>query len=307
MPVIRTSVRLVTVPTLVFSKESRLVPGLKATDFRVSDNGLLQQVTLDTSSAPLSVAIAIQANQDVRQYLSFIVKAGSVMESLLLSESDEAAVIAYNEEVAVIKPFETGEVQSALRKIPATGRDAHMLDAGWRGLTLLGQRPARRARFLILIGQPMDSGSATSVLSLKEEADRDNATLFAITLPEYGRAFVSDNFSLQGLSSGTDRGGFKASVDLGKFISVLTRSGKAEAGADPFSVLTAATGGTQFHIRRQKEFEEAISAIGVELRSAYQLSYLPSSNEAGYHTIKVTVNVPNARLFSRPGYWRGSE
>jgi hypothetical protein len=71
--------------------------------------------------------------------------------------------------------------------------------------------------------------------------------------------------------------------------------------------LTAATGGTQVHIRKQKELEEAISAIGVELRSAYQLSYSPSSSEAGYHTIAVDVDVPNARTFARPGYWRGSE
>ena len=105
MPTIRTSVRLVTAPTLVFSKERRLVPALEASDFRVFDNGQLQKVVLDASSAPLSVVIAIQANQDVREYISFIVRAGSVIESLLLGESGEAAIITYRDEVTVVKPF----------------------------------------------------------------------------------------------------------------------------------------------------------------------------------------------------------
>jgi hypothetical protein len=78
-------------------------------------------------------------------------------------------------------------------------------------------------------------------------------------------------------------------------------------GADPFSVLTAATGGTQVHIRKQREFEDAISAIGEELRSAYQLSFSPASSEPGYHVINVEVNVPYVTLFSRPGYWQGNE
>ena len=38
-PTIRVPVRLVTVPTLVFSSESRILPDLQDTDFRVLDNG----------------------------------------------------------------------------------------------------------------------------------------------------------------------------------------------------------------------------------------------------------------------------
>jgi len=309
MPTIRTSVRLVTAPTLVFSKEGRLIPGLEASNFRLFDNGRPQKVALDTAAIPVSVAIALQANQDVREYLPFIAKAGTVIESLLLGESGEAAVITYRDEAEVVKPFETSDtsdVQSILRKVSAHGRDAHMLDAGRRGLELLRQRSAGRARFLIFIGQPMDCGSETTLPSLQEAADRDNVTVFAITLPEFGKAFVSDNFSLAALPK-ADRGGYQASVNLLALITALSRSSMAEAGADPFSVLTAATGGTQVHIRRQKEFEEAISAIGEELRSAYQLSYSPGTNEAGYHTIKVEVDVPNATVFSRPGYWWGNE
>jgi VWFA-related protein len=302
MPTIRVPVRVVTVPTLVFSTESRLIPGLQGSDFRVFDNGRLQTAVLDQVSTPVSIAIAVQVNQDVRQYVPFIAKVGSAVEALLIGESGEAVVIAYNGDVTVVKPFDKGDVQSTLRKLPASGRQARMIDAGVRGVALLKERPRSRARVLLFIGQPMDSGSESSLASLRTLAERENVCIHALTLPEFGKAFVSDTFSLQGVSGG-EKGGFKAGVDLGKLIAVLGRSGNAEKGADPFSILTAATGGTQLHFRKQSEMEDAIATIGVELRSAYLLSYSASSTEIGYHTINVEVAVPGAKAYARPGYW----
>jgi VWFA-related protein len=304
---IRVPVRLVTVPTLVFSNEKRLVPGLEAGDFTVFDNSQRQRVTLDASSVLVSVAVAVQTNLDVREYLPIIAKAGSVIETLLAGENGEAAAVAYGDDVTVIKPFESGDLQIALRSLSAVGRKARMIDAGMRALKLLEQRPGMRSRVLLLIGQPMDSGSESTLTALRAEAERENVTVFALLLPEIGKAFVSDTFALEGLSSRTDRGGFKASVDLGKLIPVLNRTTKAAKSTDPFSLLTAATGGTQLHFRRQWEFEDAIAAVGLQLRSAYLLSYTPTSPEIGYHTIKVEVDVPRARTYARPGYWRARD
>lgn len=302
IPTIRVPVRLVTLPTLVFSKESRILPGLQLADFSVLDNGRPQTVTLNTSATPVSIALAIQVSQDVRQYVPFIAKAGSAVDALLVGESGEAAVVTYGSEVTVAKPFEAGDVQSTLRTISASGRPARMIDAGMRALTLLARRPSSRARVLLFIGQPMDSGSEATLASLRDEAEKENVAVYALALPQAGTSFVSDTFSLQGLSQ-AERGGFKAGADLGKLISVLNRNANAATGADPFSILTAATGGTQLHFRKQRQLEDAIAAIGVQLRSAYLLSYYPNSQEAGYHTVKIEVDVPGAKVYSRPGYW----
>lgn len=83
---IRVPVRLVNVPTLVFSMEGRVLPGLERTDFRVLDNGQPQQVALDTASAPVSVALAVQLNEAVRAYVPFIAKAGGIVDTLLVGE-----------------------------------------------------------------------------------------------------------------------------------------------------------------------------------------------------------------------------
>lgn len=302
MPVIRVPVRLVNLPTLVFSSDSRLVTGLQIGDFRVLDNGRAQSAALDPSVAPVSVVLAIQVNRDVRGYISFIAKVGSAMEALLVGESGEAAVVTYGSEIKVVKPFDEGDVQKTLKKLSVEGKPARMLDAGTQALALLAERPSSRARVLLFIGQPVDSGSEATLQSLREEAEKQNVAVYAFVLPEFGKDFVSDTVSLQGVSKG-EGGGLRAGVDLGRLMTVLNRSSNAETGADPFSKLTAATGGTQLHFRKQRELEDAIAAVGVELRSAFALSYRPDSEETGYHTIQVEVNVPGARVYSRPGYW----
>lgn len=306
VPTIRVPVRLVTLPTLVFSRESRLVTGLEKADFRVLDNGRVQNITVNSDSNPVSAALAIQVNQDMRVYVPFIAKAGSVVDALLVGESGESAVVTYGSDIAVVKPFGSGDVQASLRTISANGRPARMIDAGVRALALLASRPRSRSRVLLFIGQPADSGSESTLASLREQAEKENVAIYALALPEIGKAFVSDTFSLQGLTR-AERGGFRAGADLGKLISALDRSTNTEMGADPFTILTSATGGIQLHFRRQRQFEDAVAEIGVELRSSYSLSYYPNSAEAGYHTVKIEVDVPGAKVYSRPGYWLGAD
>jgi VWFA-related protein len=295
-------VRLVTAPTLVFTSNDRLVFGLEERHFHILDNGRPQKAALDTDYAPVSIAIVIQANQDVRSYLRFISRVGSAVEALLVGETGEAAVLSYGSEIKVLKPFGSGDVQSAMQRLSPNGRRARAVDAGLRAIALLKDRSARRARVLLFIGQPVDDGSESHMWALREEAEREGIAMHALVLPIAGKEFVSDTFSLEGLSSTADRGGIRGGVDLGRLVPVLARNSAVERKADPFSALTAATGGTQFHFRTQRELEDGIGLVGVELRSAYVLSYPPPSGETGYHTIRVEVAVPGAKVYARPGY-----
>jgi VWFA-related protein len=301
---IKVPVRLVTAPTLVFSSDDRLVFGLDTGDFSVLDNGHTQNVTVDTELARVSVVVAVEANQDVRSYTRFMARVGSALDTLLVGERGEGALLQYGEEIRVLKPFDdAGDMQNALRKLAGAGRKARAVDAGMRAIAMLRERPAVRNRVLIFVGQPADSGSESELAELRMEAERSNVAVFALVLPLAGKDFVSDTFSLEGLSSRSDRGGFRAGVDLGRLAPVMRRTAAAAEATDPFSILTAATGGTQYHFRAQRELEDGISLIGVELRSAYLVSYSPAPVVPGYHTIRVEVGVPGAKVFSRPGYW----
>jgi VWFA-related protein len=302
-PVIRVPVHLVSVPALVLSVDGRTLNGLTASDFRLLDDGRPRQITVDTESAPVSIAMVVQANRAVRDYVPFIARTGALIDTLISGEGGESALITCNDEVTVGKPFDSGDLSTSLRKISADGNGSHMLDAVSRAVDVLSRRPSVRSRILLLVGQPMDSGSETKLDRLREAVERENIAVFALALPMVGKAFVSDTFSLEGLSSRTDRGGFRAGTDLKHLAAVLDRATAAQQNTDPFSILTSATGGTQIHFRKQGELEGALAAIGVQLRSAYVLSFKPDAGTAGYHTITVDVRTPGAKVYARPGYW----
>jgi VWFA-related protein len=256
--VIRVPVRLVAVPTLVYSRENQLIPGLKKADFRVLDNGVPQKIDLDTDDAPVSVVIAIQANRDVHETVPFVSKVGSVMEAHLVGATGRAAVIAYNGETKVLKPFGSGDVRWAFRAIRAGGGEARTIDAGLESIAMLKERPRTQARVLLYIGQATDHGSKANWAALEQEADRENVSIYALV--------------------------------------------SSDAKGDPLLPLIAATGGKELHFHHQQELENAIGTLGVELRSAYLLSYYPSSADVGRHTISVEVSIPGAKAYARPGY-----
>jgi VWFA-related protein len=274
--VIRVPVRMVAVPTLVFSKENRLIPGLKKTDFRVLDNGVPQNIRMDSDYAPVSVVIAIQTNQDVHGSVSYIAKVGSVMEAHLVGATGRAAVLAYNGEIKVLKPFGSGDVGLAFRSISAKGTKARMIDAGMQAIELLKERKRGEARVLLYIGPAVDHGSTANWAQLQEQAQKENVSVYALN------------------SSGS--ADVRSTEDLGWLISTFGR------GTGPFSSLITETGGTELHFHGQRELEDAIGTIGVELRSAYLLSYYPSSEDPGRHSISVEVFVPGAKTYARPGY-----
>jgi VWFA-related protein len=257
-PVIRVPVRLVAVPTLVYSREHRLIPGLKKDDFRVLDNGVPQVLDLDDDDAPVSVVIAIQSNLDARAAVRYITKVGSVMEAHLVGATGRAAVLCYEASIKVLKPFGSGDVQAAFQRVAVKSNKARMIDAGIEAIGMLKERPRTHARVLLFIGQAADRGSEASWAELERQADRENVSIYSLT--------------------------------------------SAAAKTGPLSPLVAATGGSELHFHQQGELENAIGTLGVELRSAYLLSYYPSSEEAGRHTISVQVAVPGARTQARPGY-----
>jgi hypothetical protein len=191
-----------------------------------------------------------------------------------------------------------------MRQLSASGAKSRLIDAGLEGVDLLSKRPPSRSRILLFIGQPFDSGSEGALETLKARAEDKNVSIFALILPMFGKSFVSDTFSLQPVSSITGKGGFQAGVELTKLIPAMRHSGQSQEGRDPFSVLTIATGGVHVNFRKQKRLEDVLPAVGEDFRSFYMLSYVPNTNDAGHHDIKVQVDIQDAKVRARSGYER---
>lgn len=301
-PTIRVPVRLVSVPTLVASKDGKYIPGLSAADFRLTDNDHAQKISVDVSSVPISLVVVLQTNQAVRDYLTFIQNTGALLDDSLAAATGQAALITYSDDVTLAKPFAQSELRNAMHAVSPLGTKALMLDAGLRAVDILKQRPAPSSRVLLFIGQPYDDGSNAKIEALASEAESADVQIYALTLPLLGKTFVSDAFGLTGLGSQGYKGGYEARVELTKAVPALRRTAQAGVHSDPFSLLTIATGGLQLHFRKQKQLEDAIIGLGDALRSRYLLSYRPDPYTAGFHKIVVQSDVASAIVYSRPGY-----
>ena len=82
-----------------FSKHGKPISSLESKNFQVYDNGRAQRLTLDIESSPISIVVAIQANQDVRTYVPFINRGGSLLQNSLVGEKGEPVVLTYGDDV----------------------------------------------------------------------------------------------------------------------------------------------------------------------------------------------------------------
>ena len=57
------------------------------------------------------------------------------------------------------------------------------------------------------------------------------------------------------------------------------------------------------HFRKQRELENGLLAMGRALRTTYRLTYTPNALTPGYHSLSVSVDVPNATVKARKGYY----
>jgi hypothetical protein len=269
-PTIHIPVRLLTVPTLV-AKRGKYMPGLSASDLRLTDNNQRQIIKLDTEPPSIAVVIAVQMSQDGREYLPFIANAGSLIENSLAMATGQIALITYNHEVSVAKSFTSEDFRTALKRLAPAGNKAVMLDAGLRAIELLTECPAADSRVLVFIGQPMDHGGTGTIGMLEGDAERQNVQVYALRLPMLDESFVSDSFRLWGLP-----GGIEASVELttGDTRSPSSRTGKHSRRS--FFPSDCSHRRTAIPFRKQKQLENAIIATGDALRSRYILSYTPN-------------------------------
>ncbi len=198
---IRVPVRLVAVPTLVLSNRGRVIDRLDRANFHLYDNNCPQTIRLETATLPLAIVLVIQINDDVREYLPFISKVGSVVDTMLVAQTGEAAVITYNDDVTVRKPFNGADVQPVLKTLVPAGQPARMIDAGLSAISLLKGQPGPRSRVLLFIGQPADHGSHAARSVLEQRAETDNVSIYSLTLPQFGKSFASDSFHLSGFGS----------------------------------------------------------------------------------------------------------
>jgi VWFA-related protein len=310
----------VLVPTTVVDKSGNFVNGLQVSDFALYDNDRQQRITSDVVFQPISLVVAIQANAQVDAMIPKIRKIGATLDTLVLGDSGEAAVIAFDHRVQVLQPFtsEQGKIEAAIKKISVYGSSQSRLnDAAMEAMNMLRNRPTNRRRILLLISETRDGSSAARARDVLTQAQFSNVLVYSIDISHFVSSMTrtppvprpdpippeAHHVPAGGLSTLTTQ----AQTQTGNWIPALVEVFKGVKGVfvdNPVELYTKYTGGREYTFTTQASLDHAVSAIGDEIHSQYLLSYVPSSEEGGFHTIRVDViGRPGLKTRSRPGYW----
>jgi hypothetical protein len=96
---------IVLVPVSVTEKNGDPVNGLTPYDFELYDNNRPQTISEDITAHPISLVLVIQANSSVEHFLPKIDRLGNMVESNLLGDTGEVAVLAFDHRIQTILPM----------------------------------------------------------------------------------------------------------------------------------------------------------------------------------------------------------
>src|SRR5947209_8519815 len=184
---IRTTVDVVVAPVLVFDRDGQYVSGLEPEQFHLFDNNKEQNIHVDVSYIPISLVIAIQANQHVEALMPQIQRIGNMIEPMIIGEQGEAAVIAYDSRIRTLQPFtnDAEKITQAVKKLNTYGGSTsnRMVDAVSEATHMLRSRPPDRRRIILLIGETRDLGSETRLREALLDLQFANILFYSVDMP----------------------------------------------------------------------------------------------------------------------------
>jgi VWFA-related protein len=314
-----TGVKAVQAPVTVLDRNGDPVTNLNVLDFQLFDNGKVQKITEDFATHPLSLVVVVQANSAVEKILPQIQKVGSVFD-LLAGENGEIAVLAFDHRIQTMTGFtsDPDKIHDAFKKLKPGSWTSKLNDATMEAVNLLRNRPLDRKRVMIIISEDRDNGSGMHVRDVMTAEEFANVVVYSVNMSHLISSLTApaeanrpDPIPPGGtwLPAGTV---MTPTLQMqqgqdGNWTPVFTEIFKAVKSIfvpNPLSVYTRYSGGRQYSFMNQKGLEQAVSKISADLHGQYLLTYVPSDqDEAGFHTIKVSVDKPDLKIYTRDGYW----
>src|SRR6266851_231831 len=165
---VKVQVALVNTPVTVGDARGDMVHELEATDFRISDNGVAQQIShFDLGGDPISMVILIETSSRIAPLLPAMTKTGIVFTQTVMGSTGEAAVIGFNDSVDKLQDFTTNGdlIEKTIAHLGVGTSGSKLYDAMAVGVEMLSGRPQAtaekpgRRRVLMILSEANDDGS----------------------------------------------------------------------------------------------------------------------------------------------------
>jgi len=332
---VKVQVTLVNTPVTVRDGRGEMVHNLEARDFKITDNGVAQQIShFDLGGDPISKVILIEASSRIEALLPEIRKTGILFTQTVMGPTGEAAVVGFNDSVDKLQDFTTNAdlIENTIAHLGEGTSGSKLFDAMAVGVEMLSGRPQAttdkpgRRRVLMIVSEATDVGSEAKLGEVLRQAQLANVTIYSVGLsttraelqakPKDTRPQITPpgTFPLppqpgvpQTPTSEQNRYG---NIDLMAAAVWIVQHIHDQVKDHALEVAAAATGGAHLATFKDGSIEKAIDEIGGELHSQYTISYTPTgSNAAGYHEIKVNIvrnDAKNLKVRARPGYYLAS-
>ncbi len=293
----RTTVPLRVIPVSVEDRKGHPISGLQPSDFVLFDNGQPRPATVDVSdvsAAPVAMVVLVQTNDFAHSALGKIRKVGSMIPEAVTGANSRAAVVTFDEQVAVRQELtdDPDSVADAFRTLESTdGADAKLLDATVVALNLLQNHPAGERQSILILGQSRDRGSKAKLDDVLDRLSHSGVTVYGMTYSAFLTAFTTQASEYQPAANGGYLEGLKQAGRLGK--------------ANTIDALTKGSGGFATSFETKGKLENNLISLGKDVHSRYLLAFTPASETAStFHKLTIQVrNQDNGKVRAQPGYW----
>ena len=280
LPTFSSAVDVVNLNVSVSDGRDRHITGLAATDFKIFEDGVQQQLCVFTQERlPISLAILVDSSLSMQPSLP-AVKTAAMRLVHALQPDDQAEIIQFNHRFTVLQDFtnDQGLLEAAVRGIRAEGATG-IYNALY--LTLKDPKFRRkddelRRQAVVVLSDGEDTSSMVSDEQVLGLAKKENVTVFSISLRQ-PRPSTLD-------TEAPDRAAF--------FLTALARD----------------TGGRSYFPSGLGQIDGVYDKIADELRTQYALGYISSnpSRDGKWRRIAIATAQGNLMLRHKQGYYAGA-
>ncbi len=291
-PTLRVNTNLVLVPTLVEQKDGKVVYGLGADAFSLTDNGVPQRLHVDDDldTTPVSLVVCLQKGRTSELQFEKFARLAPLLNLFLGDGNGEVTLLEFDSQLEFRENWtkDTDLLQSDLERLEPGDGGAAVLDAAGDAIDLLEQRPPERRRILLLLSESRDHGSKrVTAPELVERIGTSNTLVLSLTWSPAKAEFLDQ---LVNPGSGS----------LLSLVALAANAMKANAARS----LAVMSGGEAMSFTSEHAFEDRVAEMASHARNRYMLTFHPTELTPGLHRLQVGLkgDLP-ARVVARTDYW----